>query len=86
MRQPRFGCCTGVQDCSLVLYLSSMQLSAVRHGNIPLATANHALVLHWNRQAPLLLRQLASNGHGDSRTLGRWAQGAAGELLPRLPG
>ena len=34
--------------------------------------ADHLLVLNWNRQAPLLLRQLATNGHGDSRSLGRW--------------
>jgi hypothetical protein len=34
--------------------------------------ADHLLVLNWNRQAPLLLRQLATNGHGDSKSLGRW--------------
>ena len=48
-----------------------LQLSAVRRGNIPLAMADHLLVLNWNRQAPLLLRQLATNGHGDSKSLGR---------------
>ena len=51
------------------------QLSAVRHGNIPLAVSGHVLVCNWNRQAPLLLRQMAGGGHGDSRTLGR--QGGA---------
>lgn len=50
-----------------------LQLSALRHGNIPLALSGHVLVCNWNRQAPLLLRQMASGGHGDSRTLGRQA-------------
>lgn len=52
-----------------------MQLSAVRRGNIPLATTDHLLVCNWNRQAPLLLRQMATNGHGDSKRLGRQAGG-----------
>lgn len=50
-----------------------MQLSAVRRGNIPLAMSDHTLLLGWNRQAPLLLRHMATNCHGDSRVLGRWA-------------
>lgn len=48
-----------------------LQLSAVRHGNIPLAITDHTLICNWNRQAPLLLRQMATNGHGDSKLLGR---------------
>lgn len=54
--------------------VSAAQLSAVRHGNIPLAIQSHTLVLHWNRQAPLLLRQMAANGHGETRTLGGCAR------------
>ena len=52
------------------------KLSAVRRGNIPLAQTDHTLVLNWNRQAPMLLRQMAANGHGamagDNKSLGRW--------------
>ncbi|KAI3438204.1 hypothetical protein D9Q98_000641 [Chlorella vulgaris] len=47
------------------------RLSAVRRGNIPLAMTDHTLVLGWNRQAPLLLRQIGTSCHGDSRVLGR---------------
>lgn len=56
-----------------------LQLSAVRRGNIPLATTDHLLVCNWNRQAPLLLRQMATNGHGDSKRLGRQAGGGVRE-------
>lgn len=57
----------------LPLTPACLQLSAVRRGNIPLAMTDHTLVLGWNRQAPLLLRQIGTSCHGDSRVLGRWA-------------
>lgn len=66
---------TGVFTFAVVIGIVSEEikskLSAVRRGNIPLATTDHLLVCNWNRQAPLLLRQMATNGHGDSKRLGR---------------
>ncbi len=47
------------------------QLKGVRSGNYPVVTADHTLVLNWNRQSTALLRKIAQDSHGCSKSLGK---------------
>ncbi|GAB4818940.1 hypothetical protein N2152v2_005986 [Parachlorella kessleri] len=48
-----------------------LQLKGVRIGNYPVVTADHTLVLNWNRQSTSLLRKMVQDSHGCSKSLGR---------------
>ncbi|GAB4822281.1 hypothetical protein N2152v2_009327 [Parachlorella kessleri] len=47
------------------------QVKDVRGGNYSVITQGHTLVLNWNRQSMPLLRKIAEDSHGCTRTLGR---------------
>ena len=56
-----------------------LQLKGVRSGNYPVVTADHTLVLNWNRQSTSLLRKMVQDSHGCSKSLGRSVGKEAGE-------
>lgn len=48
-----------------------LQVKEVRSGNYPVHTADHTLVLNWNRSTLPLLRNIAEKQHGCDKRLGR---------------